>query len=73
MKDNSCPKCGSQEIIPYARVLPAPLIGGVLTVYVEGEHHGETGVLYARICGRCGYTELFVDNPQRLFKHYARP
>ena len=28
--------------------------------------------LRANICGQCGYTELFADNPEVLYEAYAR-
>ncbi len=35
----------------------------------KGTHRG---TLSARICGRCGYTELYVSNPQELLAAYRR-
>jgi predicted acyl esterase len=33
----------------------------------KGMHEG---ALYARVCGECGYAELFLDNPQYLYAVY---
>ncbi|MBL8174921.1 MAG: hypothetical protein JNK48_09630 [Bryobacterales bacterium] len=26
--------------------------------------------LFARVCGECGHTELFVENPRELYERY---
>lgn len=31
---------------------------------------GLNSSLYARVCGDCGYTELFVENPAELYDVY---
>lgn len=72
MNDSACPKCNSQDIISSARVRPFGAIMTDLGVYVGDQHYGETSTLRARICGQCGYTELFVDNPQKLLVHYKQ-
>ena len=68
----TCSRCGSGEVIPKAslrdhtglaldtelRVEVAP--GGLLTWPVRAD-------LHARICGRCGYAELFVERPAELY------
>ncbi|MFN2513245.1 MAG: hypothetical protein ABR568_17710 [Pyrinomonadaceae bacterium] len=33
----------------------------------KGTHEG---ALTASICGECGYTELYVENPQELYSAY---
>lgn len=75
-----CIKCQSKNIIPGVRVVDEIDTEGVgsgeLSVLVDenpsawffqGEHRG---VLSARICGECGYTELYVSNPKELLAAY---
>jgi len=31
-----------------------------------------SGSLYIRICGNCGYTELFTSNPEELYEKYLK-
>jgi predicted nucleic-acid-binding Zn-ribbon protein len=81
--DNSCSKCKSTRIIPQARIIDrveASTDSGasdlVIVLYddpdaliFKGKHYG---VLSARICGDCGYTELFVSNPKELLSAYLK-
>jgi len=80
MQSQSCPNCGSTEIIPRVRVVDNAPSGGKIDLAVEicenpdallfkGTHIGK---LYARICGNCGYTELFVENPREILQVYRR-
>jgi hypothetical protein len=74
-----CRQCGSARIIPEVFVMdrqegpPAPL-----TVRVHGDPQAwifkDTlyGNLSARICGDCGYTELWVKNPNELYEKYRQ-
>ncbi|HYP53492.1 MAG TPA: hypothetical protein VEQ42_08120 [Pyrinomonadaceae bacterium] len=75
-----CPKCESQEIIPGVRILDRTEAGNMaasdLTAVVyenpdallfKGGHHSE---LRARVCGACGYAELFVTYPEELLAAY---
>src|SRR5262245_20963458 len=75
MKDGVCPKCASHEIIAgmpvmdhsYAGIfsLSVELFEKPLAFLFKGRR--STGALRARICGRCGYTELLTDNHQQLY------
>lgn len=75
--DTPCAKCGSTDIIPKARMIDgrdyslAPstnLEVGVKTkpyaFVFTGEKRSE---VVARICGKCGYMELFADSPGVLW------
>ncbi len=77
MKDNSCPKCGSTEIIHDAEVRDYDASSyRALSVYValrqpEGgffKKTTESGELLASVCGGCGYTELYATNYQAMLK-----
>ena len=77
MKNNSCPKCGSTEIIHDAEVRDYDASSyRALSVYValrkpEGgffKKTTESGELRASVCGGCGYTELYATNYQAMLK-----
>lgn len=63
------------EVVTFTK--PPPLAGVsdlTLVIYenpdaliFKGSHEG---TLYARVCGECGYTELFLDNPRELYEIY---
>ena len=74
MKDGSCPKCQSSEVIPNVRIIdhahynqPMDLSA---TIYLDpGAWVFKNAVMHrfsARVCGACGYTEFYVDDPQGL-------
>ncbi len=80
MKNGICPKCESHDVIPRIRVIDhyGPLAGEDLSVQtyekpdallLKGAH---THTLHAWVCGDCGYTELYVDNPKELSRVYKR-
>jgi predicted nucleic-acid-binding Zn-ribbon protein len=74
MRDNNCPKCGSGEVIPDVRIIdhghsnrPLDLSATVYTSPDAWIFKGPVSHLFkARVCGRCGYTEFYVDDPQGL-------
>ena len=75
MKDNLCPKCGSNEIIHGAEVRDYDASSHRhLSVYVPLRQPAgglfkkthESGVLQASVCGGCGYTELYTTNYQAM-------
>jgi predicted nucleic-acid-binding Zn-ribbon protein len=77
MKDNSCPKCSSNQIIHDAEVRDYDASSyRRLSVHValrnpEGgffKKTSESGELRAAICGECGYTELYATNYQAMLK-----
>jgi len=75
----TCSKCGSDKVVPRARVID------------RGDHHSESGNvrvgvarkpqalmfkglertdIWARVCGECGYTELFVEDARSIYQAY---
>ena len=76
-----CPKCKSEKVVPAARVMDRghySADAGNLTLVIyenpdalifRGSHEG---TLWARVCGECGYTELFLENPGELYEKYQR-
>jgi predicted nucleic-acid-binding Zn-ribbon protein len=80
MKPTTCPKCRSQKIIPDVSIEDRGMsnVPWNLSVRVEekpdallfkGRH---TDILKAWVCGECGYTELYVENPQALYAAYTK-
>lgn len=79
MQVENCAKCNSTKIIPNARVVDkgdhnSPMD---LTVHVyenpdamifKGTHEGQ---LSARICGDCGFVEMYVENPAELYEVFV--
>lgn len=74
MKNGTCPKCGSNEIIselnirggeshpPYVQVVePAPANRPFVWM-----PKSEQGHFRAWVCGACGYTEIYTDNYQGM-------
>jgi ribosomal protein S27AE len=65
---DNCPHCGSDLVIPRVRVR--------LSVTVDQSGWDQllwgpaTGVVYAQICGKCGYTRLFLEDPTELYAAY---
>src|ERR671911_123678 len=76
LKQGQCPQCSSQDIMSNVRIKDrnADAFGNEeLGVVVDLRPHAlvfkeriETP-LRAWICGACGYTELYVDNPRELW------
>lgn len=74
----TCPACGSTKIIPSVPLradVGGMDVGGTRTVDVElyskhATHGMATGGLFARVCGDCGRTELYVRDFRFLYEHY---
>ena len=68
-----CPKCGSTRVMNDVRIVAGSLEEGV-TVQVQKNPHaklfkGTVGVpLKARVCGECGYAELYASDPASLLE-----
>ncbi len=68
-----CAKCGSDKIVPDAGILDqGDASDGTLkakfektpsAIFFKGR---VTSKLIARICGQCGYTELYVNQPAAI-------
>ncbi len=78
--NTKCTKCGASKMITG---IPVEDQGqpsdGQLKAHVGFLHpeaiifRGSTyAELRANICGQCGYTELFADNPEVLYEAYTR-
>lgn len=76
---NVCSKCQSDKVIPQICIMDRghySTDAGDLTLvlyedpeamFFKGKHDG---LMYARACGNCGYVELFLKNPQELYRIY---
>jgi hypothetical protein len=76
MPGETCPRCQSREMIPGVRIIDQMGHSIRLGVSVDekpdalvfkGAH---TETLRVRICATCGNVELYVDNPQELYRVY---
>lgn len=74
----NCSKCQSTKMIPNVHIrdygdhmsnnqLSVEIYEDPEAMIFKGTHEG---ALHARICGDCGYTELYVENPQELYLVY---
>lgn len=75
-----CPRCSSDEVMPRVRVVERGEDGYRHDLQVEVLRRPsavffkrpERINLTARVCGACGYTELYVDAPGALYTAYLQ-
>jgi hypothetical protein len=75
MRKGNCPKCNSLKIVRNARVIDrnGDYPDKCQSVRIERNPKAlmfkgaEDFDLFACICGDCGYTELYVKNPEELW------
>jgi ribosomal protein S27AE len=75
-----CPRCSSGEVIPRVRVAERGDDNLRYDLQVEVQRRPnavlfkrpERADLTARVCGACGYTELYVDAPRALYTAYLQ-
>lgn len=77
--DQPCAKCGSDRMVPRVRVMDRGHYSSdsgelSLVIYERPEARvfkkPHKGSLWARVCGSCGFTELYVDDPRDLYALY---
>ena len=76
MESSHCSKCGSTKIVPDAYAyetaggvtLAACVAANPTAIIFKGT---QSAYLKARICGDCGYTELYADNAKQLYEAHA--
>ena len=75
-----CAKCGSDKIIPRVRLMDrghGSVDAGDLSLVVYEKPDAlifkgrSVGRLHARVCGSCGYVEMFVESPEELYQVYV--
>lgn len=75
-----CSRCGSDEIVPRARVIDRGDDNWRHDLQVEVQRkpnallfkRAERSNVYARLCAACGHVELFADTPQPLHTAYLQ-
>jgi ribosomal protein S27AE len=79
VKDKKCPKCGSFKVIPSVPIADNTYGGSVpwsayITENPKAVLFKETHLFTIRawICGECGYTELYADEPDKIASAYQR-
>jgi len=77
MKNGTCPKCSSTEIMTDVKVCDEPYPLRVEIEEPEPARHSllwtpqsATGDVRAWVCSQCGYTELYTDNLEELHNIY---
>ena len=76
--NETCPKCRSRKVIPRVRIIDRNANSGVEELSVEvheypyamffrGTHRG---YLSASVCGECGFTELYLEDPAAFHAAY---
>jgi hypothetical protein len=76
MNDHACPKCQSTESIPDVRVIDHAHLNQPMelsaTIYTNPDAWVFKGPIShrfrARVCGSCGYTEFYVEDPRGLLE-----
>jgi predicted nucleic-acid-binding Zn-ribbon protein len=74
---NPCAKCGSSQMISGVRVV-CNVEGGDQNIKLRVDAHpdamvfkqAQRAVLAAAVCGKCGYTEFYVEEPGALYEAY---
>lgn len=83
MKDGTCPKCRSGNVIPELKVY-AHAQGGGGSIYVQLEQpepaprpfiwkqETENTTFQAWVCGDCGYTEYYATRPAEMLAAHKK-
>ena len=75
---NECPKCGSSNIVPKQKIVSAESSVDSRVIVRLREKTGTWRIkhhdhpIVARICGDCGYTELYTAKAKELSDTYQR-
>lgn len=75
----TCFKCGSNRVVPAVRILDANGEFGTADLKAKLDRHptawifkdAEVSVLQARICGECGYTEIYATHPEAIWSAFT--
>lgn len=75
-----CSRCGSEEVVPRVRVIERDAGDSRQDVQVEVQRRPnallfkrpERCSVFARLCGACGYLELYADMPRALHAAYLQ-
>jgi ribosomal protein L40E len=66
---NKCRKCGSEEIIPKAKIDMSETGAFLRRGFWRGAIR--SGII-ADVCGICGYMELYAKEPEHMRKAYLK-
>ena len=74
----SCAECNSEKIVPAAKVIDRAEYGAEGDLAVAIDENPEAFIfkerirspLSARICGSCGFTEFYTENPETIYSAY---
>lgn len=81
LKHGTCPNCNSREIMANVHVIDRTHMSNTDHELTVGMHQHPNAILMkglyqsplrAWICGQCGYTELFAQNPRELLELYRQ-
>jgi hypothetical protein len=77
----TCAKCGSDRVVTRVRIMDRGHYGadsGDLSAVVYAEPNAmmfkgaQRHDLSARVCGSCGFTELYLSDPHGFFETYQK-
>ena len=68
MRNGICPKCGSHDVYTGAKVSVKTNAYGMNAIPIRGGIYFSpvTAALDNYVCGRCGYVESYVADPNKL-------
>lgn len=75
----TCAKCGSDRIVPNAKLFDRELSDGTIKAAFEKNPQAwlfkgtVLGKVRAVICGDCGFTELYTENSQEIYEAHQPP
>ncbi len=80
MKDGICPKCDSREIIRSLPVIEHGHNNYRMALALEVDTKPQALIfkgtvkseLYAWVCAKCGYVELYTECPEELLEAYRK-
>jgi predicted nucleic-acid-binding Zn-ribbon protein len=72
MKNGQCSKCDSKKVVPDVRIMDQRENNIAGTLSIQNFPGWNPKTLTAYICSDCGYTELYVAEPQGLWDKYQR-
>jgi predicted nucleic-acid-binding Zn-ribbon protein len=80
MPTDPCAKCGSTKIVPRVRVIDRGHMGtdsGNVQVGAARRPHNlfklqEKADVFGRVCGDCGFTELYVEEAAAIYEAYLQ-
>ena len=76
---STCARCGSPDVLPQMKLRQEVDYAWGLVVSIYGKRKvewknpvGASSPIVARVCGACGYTELYAPNHKELWRVYQQ-